>query len=236
MITTLWVLPHIIVFINRNNNTIINLCCFLMLLIILFIKPVTYDLPWYFAYYEIVHKNLHEYGFEVIITILNFIFRDGKLVHYGLTILSLVFISLSVRNHLNISGQKKLLLIGIITLGSIFFMVGTQNNVRQFVAISVLLISLLNLNSTNLNKLSKLGYFSLIIFSIFIHWSNIFVVLLFFLSYLIKNIKDNTIEVNHLLLNSFSKVIFFILGIVLLFVLSSLYQGSDYVYTSERLD
>ena len=67
-------MPHFLASINLRSNYIINLLCLFLLIILFIIKPVTYDLSWYYVYFELVQKNVHEFGFEIIVKILNFFF------------------------------------------------------------------------------------------------------------------------------------------------------------------
>ena len=101
----------------------------------------------------------------------------------------------------------------VVILGSVFFAVGSQNNIRMYVALSILLSGLLLLFSSKGSYLKSISIF-LIIFSFFVHWSTIFIQLFIILSFSVDYLFFKNIGVSHLSANFIKKLFFFTMGTI----------------------
>lgn len=231
----LWIFPHFATALNLKNNYVINILSFSLLLILIFIKPTTYDLSWYYTYFELVQPNVHEYGFEKIISIYNYVFQQSKVIHLAITISCLLLLFFSFKRYLNIKNPRQNILLLTIIIGSIFFVVGSQNNIRMFLALSIGISSLLNLYDKQNNF--KIFFLFLLIFSCIVHWSTAFFLFFILFSFFIDNffdVKKNT-NFNYLSINIIKKIVFFSMGIisVVLFFLVTL--DKSWIYFNQSI-
>ena len=230
----LWIIPHFLIGLNFRFNSLINFVSLSVLILLISIKPITYDLTWYHTYFEIVHKNLHELGFEFIVSILNFLLNNKYLIHHTLSYLCVFILFISLKRYLNISGTKLNFLLLAIIIGSVFFAVGSQNNVRMFTALAIAISSLLFIKSTD-SFVEKLFFGILFLLSSLVHWSTGFILAFTVISFVIDNLLNEEYFLNHHVKNLIRKLLFFLIGLIGTILFIFITNDKSWIYFDQSI-
>ena len=233
MVVILWILNHIILsfllLLNKKLYFIILPAVLFMTVFVYFVKPITFDLVEYLAYFSNPH-SAYEPLF-VYISIILHEYDNAYLTYYVFICLSLIIFIISLKV-LRINNLHVLLIIPIL-MNSLFFILGSQNALRQFLSSMILLLAISFLTRLH----SKILAISVVIFlsilaSLF-HNSGLLFGALILLLYFIHRYR---IVFSKIALSK--KALTIILGFILALLLYQIYlkTGIGSVYFDKSID
>lgn len=189
----LWFIFHVlfafILFFNKRLPYYLSILVFLPIALVYLKKNQSYDLIFYYDYFKAAWTFL-EPGFSYLILILNkTLFANSFLIHIAYQFLSMILIYIVARKLFFEEKFKKKNLyffvpVTSISLYTLFYLLGSQNAVRQYLAFVISFIGLLYfINSKNIKA------FLLFALSITFHQMSVLYFPLFFLIKFFKNQK-----------------------------------------------
>ena len=188
----LWFLSHIffafVLFFKKRLPFFLSIFVFLPIALIYLKKAPSYDLVFYYKYFEAAWDFL-ELGFNYLILVLNKILAANSfLIHIAYQFISIILIFIASKKlfHENTLNKKNLYYfvpVTVISVYTLFYLLGSQNAVRQYFAFIISFIGFIYLNNNNKKLVSLL----LFLISVSIHKM---VVLYFPLYFLIKMLKN----------------------------------------------
>ena len=187
----LWFFFHVVfafvLFFNKRLQFFFSIIVFFPIALIYLVKEPTYDLVFYYKYFENAWTYL-EPGFRFLVLILNkLLAANSFLIHIAFQFISMLLIFYTSKKLFFDENQKKknfylFIPVTVITFYTLFYLLGSQNNLRQFIAFIISFIGFLYL--LNNQKIKSLLLFAL---SMTFHFASIFYFPLFFLIKIFKN-------------------------------------------------
>lgn len=172
----LWMAAHVcgLLSIFCRNSLTRSSYAFVGILIISYIllfKPLTYDLPVYINFFENPYPT--DIGFNFIT---NLLIRVGFAANGALVVCQFLIFFLILLGCYSESYKNNFLLVVLVILGSVFFIIASQNIIRQGISISLAIIGCNQLFKKNNINIFNSVFFA---FSILIHfWTIIFVIII----------------------------------------------------------
>ena len=210
-----------VLFFNKRLKYFLSILVFLPIALIYLKKEPTYDLKFYYDYFEAGWDYL-EYGFRYLILILNkALLANPFLIHFAYQLISLVLIFISSKKLFFEKNIKKtnlylFLPVTVISLYTLFYLLGSQNALRQYFAFIISFIGFLFLLENQ--KFKSFVFFAL---SLFFHKVILLYLPLYFLIKIFKNQK--------LLIYVFSFIGGLCFYLILITVLSEFYSVNFYI-------
>lgn len=219
MIAFYWSFIHFIFFIYFlfiKKNKYYNPFFLFLLFIIYVFKDPTYDLVWYLDYFSNPYL-MKDFLFYTITDFFVF-FGNPLITLWFYFFINLFLIIFSVKINEKFDVNYSIVVLSVLVLGSIFFVLGTQNAIRQSLALSffLLYISLSYRSFFSFKNIFLIFLFASI--AIGIHWSSYFYFFLYFLFVLFFPLK-----------NKFIFLVYIGLGILIYYLISHYMAGGTYV-------
>ncbi|MBD3799760.1 MAG: hypothetical protein IE883_07815, partial [Epsilonproteobacteria bacterium] len=218
MIAFYWSFIHFIFFIYFlfiKKNKYFNLFFLFLLFVIYVFKDPTYDLVGYLGYFSDPYP-LEDFLFYTITDFFVF-FGDPLITLWFYFFINLFLIIFSVKINEKFGVNYNLVVLSVLVLGSVFFVLGTQNAIRQQLALSFFLLYL----SLSYGSVFSFKNIFLIFLFTFIatgfHWSSYFYFSLYYLFVLFFPLK-----------NKFIFLVYIGLGILIYYLILYYMPDSNY--------
>jgi hypothetical protein len=222
-----WILIHFIigflVLVSRKIYLGFIGLSLLLYTIILIKKPVTYDLNFYLEYYSNPYPSYEPLLYKLV-DLLTY-FNNPNITHFVITVIGIFLYTFALR----ILGINLVQILFSLPLyiGGPFFILGTNNAVRQFLSAGVLIIALGLLKRRE--RIFKLLGVSLGISSSGFHYSG--VLFLFVLLYILSFLKIKLV-----FLKNFKWFFFLLFNFLLVFIFANTLADMFTTYFSKELD
>ncbi|MEN3014691.1 MAG: EpsG family protein [bacterium] len=235
MAVYLWILVHFIVAVcflisGRSLYYVFYPLVLVISISVYLLKPISYDLAFYLAYF-LNPEPFYEPLFYFISKLLS-VFQNEYTSFVLIIILSILTYYLALRI-LKISFLKFLSILPLY-INSMFFLLGSQNAIRQFLSTTILILVLSFLIKARLKLMyvrNLLLFFIIGILASLFHWSSLFFLLVVFVIFI--SLETIKIKIFHIRIVYLTNLM---LGLIISYVIYYYYSEVVFVYLDTSID